>query len=400
MNKNTAKVRIWRTTRCLFLAMGALLMVVPSVATPADDGDTLRVEKKPKGVMRLIYGIKNFMDSSAVRGLDKNFIEAPQRPWQVILKGNVNQSDLRMEATIDGAGLIGEGASDLLWAPRIKTVPSTYVGLWAGYRGYGFGYMKNIGGDNGTYLTLGATGGSYGVNFRSHKFDTSEPIIRFKGQLTDEPFDITEKANLDEPIDVHTIFADAYYLFNGKHFSYAAAYDQSVIQRRSAGSLMVGATFYHINIDYAKHKNAPFINLMNDIGRFKQWQAGVGIGYAYNLVPCRGLLISVMAMPVLVFYNRSTSYHYDSNFNEIVDLEDLLSDDDSYMDKVKITPTGKDSQNNHMVLNYDARLSMVYNWKNMFLNVSGQYNYFHYEKQSYSGRLYDWFINASVGIRL
>jgi hypothetical protein len=107
-----------------------------------------------------------------------------------------------------------------------------------------------------------------------------------------------------------------------------------------------------------------------------------------------------MAMPVLVFYNRSTSYHYDSNFNEIVDLEDLLNDDDSYMDKVKITPTGKDSQNNHMVLNYDARLSVVYNWKNMFLNVSGQYNYFHYEKQSYSGRLYDWFINASVGIRL
>jgi hypothetical protein len=263
--------------------MGALLMVVPSVATPADDGDTLRVEKKPKGVMRLIYGIKNFMDSSAVRGLDKNFIEAPQRPWQVILKGNVNQSDLRMEATIDGAGLIGEGASDLLWAPRIKTVPSTYVGLWAGYRGYGFGYMKNIGGDNGTYLTLGATGGSYGVNFRSHKFDTSEPIIRFKGQLTDEPFDITEKANLDEPIDVHTIFADAYYLFNGKHFSYAAAYDQSVIQRRSAGSLMVGATFYHINIDYAKHKNAPFINLMNDIGRFKQWQAGKDITVTTHL---------------------------------------------------------------------------------------------------------------------
>lgn len=400
MKKSTAKNRLRMVVRFMFLAIGFLMTAAPSFAATPDEGDSLRVERKPQGVMKLIYGIKNFMDSSAVRGLDKNFIEAPQRPWQIILKGNVNQSDLRMEATIDGVSLFGEGSSDLLWAPRIKTVPSTYIGLWAGYRGYGFGYMKNIGGDNGTYLTLGATGGSYGVNFRSHKFETSEPIIHFKGQLIGESFDIEEVAELDDPINIHTIFADAYYLFNGKHFSYAAAYDQSVIQRRSAGSLMVGATFYHLNIDYAKNKNAPFINLMNDIGRFKQWQAGAGVGYAYNLVPCKGLLISIMAMPVLIFYNRSTSYFYDSNFNEVIELEDLINDDDSYLENVRITPVGKDAKVNHMVLNYDARLSLVYNWKNMFLNVSGQYNYFHYEKQSYSGWLHDWFINASLGVRL
>jgi len=168
---------------------------------------------------------------------------------------------------------------------------------------------------------------------------------------------------------------------------------------------MAGAMFYHISIDYAKDRNAGFINLMNDIGRFKQWLGGVGVGYAYNFVPAKGLLINAMAMPVLVFYNRSTAYMYDSNVNKLLNPEDFMNEYEEnetgeLADKFKITPNGKSSKNNNVTVNYNARMSIVYNWKRFFVNATGQFNHFRYKKDRYNGWLNDWFVNVSLGIRL
>ena len=69
--------------------------------------------------------------------------------------------------------------------------------------------------------------------------------------------------------------------------SYAAAYDQSVVQKRSAGSLMAGAMYYHSTVAYDEGRDAEFIMYMNDIGRMKQYQLSLGGGYAYNLCPAR-----------------------------------------------------------------------------------------------------------------
>ncbi len=91
-----------------------------------------------------------------------------------------------------------------------------------------------------------------------------------------------------------TIIADGYYMFNGKKFSYAAAYDQSVIQKRSAGSLMAGLMYNYTDIDYAANSNGDLIYMMSGLGRIKLWQGSVGVGYAYNWVPARGLLVNLM----------------------------------------------------------------------------------------------------------
>ena len=377
----------------------ALLMLIPSpVSAKGGNG-------KKSGIVKLVYGLKNLIDTMAVSGLDPEYIYAPERPWQIIAKSNVNQSILKMKSTVNGDLIFGEGMGETLWESRIKTEAAVYVGLWAGYRGYGLGYYKNVRGDKGSYLTLGATGGRYGVNVRIHNFETKKPLIHFKGDYDGIPIDVEDEVELFEPISVHTVIADGYYLFNGKRFSYSAAYDQAVVQRRSAGSLMAGAMFYHISIDYAKDRNAGFINLMNDIGRFKQWLGGVGVGYAYNFVPAKGLLINAMAMPVLVFYNRSTAYMYDSNVNKLLNPEDFMNEYEEnetgeLADKFKITPNGKSSKNNNVTVNYNARMSIVYNWKRFFVNATGQFNHFRYKKDRYNGWLNDWFVNVSLGIRL
>ncbi len=340
------------------------------------------------------------LDTLSVKGVDRNYIDAPKEPWQIIVKGNINQSDLKMRATGD-IDIVSYEAE-----PRLKTEPSKYIGLWAGYRGYGLGYTINTGGDKGSYFTVGATGGSYGVNVRVHSFENNRPSFSFSTDFDDlinEDIDIEEEdVELEDPIRVHTVIADAYYLFNGKRFSYAAAYDQSVIQKKSAGSIMAGAMFYYGKIDYATKNNAELIYLMRGLGKVKLWQGSVGAGYAYNWVPVKGLLVNAMAMPMLTLVNRIKVYAFKTNVEDVLNQyeDDEYPSDEELLAQYVITPLARKSYNSGIAVNFDARISVTYNFGRYFVNAYGQFNNFRYTHEDNRGRLNDWFVNAAFGVRL
>lgn len=340
------------------------------------------------------------LDTLSVKGVDRNYIDAPKEPWQIIVKGNINQSDLKMRATGD-IDIVSYEAE-----PRLKTEPSKYIGLWAGYRGYGLGYTINTGGDKGSYFTVGATGGSYGVNVRVHSFENNRPSFSFSTDFDDlinEDIDIEEEdVELEDPIRVHTVIADAYYLFNGKRFSYAAAYDQSVIQKKSAGSIMAGAMFYYGKIDYATKNNAELIYLMRGLGKVKLWQGSVGAGYAYNWVPVKGLLVNAMAMPMLTLVNRIKVYAFKTNVEDVMNQyeDDEYPSDEELLAQYVITPLTRKSYNSGIAVNFDARISVTYNFGRYFVNAYGQFNNFRYTHEDNRGRLNDWFVNAAFGVRL
>jgi hypothetical protein len=69
-------------------------------------------------------------------------------------------------------------------------------------------------------------------------------------------------------------------------------------------------------------------------------------------------------------------------------------------DEYTIEGTGTRSRNNRLALNFTARLSLTYNWDRYFINANGQFNNFNYKHDAMHGHLNDWFINASVGVRL
>ena len=117
---------------------------------------------------------------------------------------------------------------------------------------------------------------------RIHSIENDHPDFNLSSDLITDDDDGRGRAQLVDPIKVRSVIADGYYLFNGKRFSYCAAYDQSMLQKRSAGSLMVGAMYYYGRINYASDTNADLIYLMQGLGRVKLWQGSVGAGYAYN----------------------------------------------------------------------------------------------------------------------
>ena len=354
------------------------------------------------GLTAFVKKVGTLIDTMAVKGLDRNYIDAPKEPWQIIAKGNVNQTIVSMNA--DG-NILGV---DYSARPYLKTQPSQYVGFWAGYRGYGIGYTVNVGGDKGSNLVFGATGGAYGVNVRIHSFDNSNPSINLNSELlSEEEQETWDDVQLIDPIHVRTVIADGYYMFNGKKFSYAAAYDQSVIQKRSAGSLMAGLMYNYTRIDYATDLNGDLVYLMHGLGKVKLWQGSAGVGYAYNWVPARGLLVNVMLMPMVTFVNKLKVFAYATNVPELMTDDRFWGDDISneewdewFYSNVHITPMGDKTINSGISLGFDTRMAVTYNFGRLFINAYGQFNNIRYRHQSTHGYLNDWFINTAIGIRL
>ena len=353
------------------------------------------------GLKGFIKKLGTKLDSMAVRGIDRHYIDAPKKPGQIILRGNINQTIVSMHSEGE---LYGHTYSA---NPYLKTTPSQYVGVWVGYRGYGLGYTVNVAGDKGSNLTFGATGGSYGINVRIHSFENSNPSFNLNSQLlTEAERNSWNEVTLTDPISVNTFMADGYYFFNGKRFSYSAAYDQSAIQKRSAGSLMAGFMYNYTCIDYSSQSNGDLIFLMGNLGKVKMWQGSLGVGYAYNWVPVRGLLVNIMAMPMLTIVNKLRAYSFLTNmlelYNDPITHDPTISMeewDKWYYENIRIVPEGGETYNSGLSIGIDARMSLTYNFERIYLCAYGQFNNIRYHHGSNHGYLNDWFINTSIGFR-
>lgn len=113
---------------------------------------------------------------------------------------------------------------------------------------------------------------------------------------TDIPFD---------GIDNTTFGIDAYYFFNHKRYSEAAAFSFSRIQKQSQGSFHAGLSFYHQNarFDFASlinhdneymHIGYPLTNYIADTKN-----VGLRLGYGYNWVFAHKWLMSISESPVI-----------------------------------------------------------------------------------------------------
>lgn len=379
-----------------------LLLLVPYTSVWA--------QKEKPWVVRTLNKVDAFIDSMATRGIDKRYIEVPKRPWQVVLKFNTNDMDLMTTSTLSRTYLSKKGINgEANMENSLKPSMSFSVGAWVGYRGYGLGYSFNLTHKNGSNFTIGATGSNYGINLRLRNFSTSKMDYHMWGNDDGETFDEKEKdVELWDNIDVHTFILDGFYMFNGKRFSHAAAYDQSVKQIRSAGSLMVGAMWYQSSVDYSARNNALMIQLMGNVGRIKIQEGSIGIGYAYNWVPVKNLLINVTALPMIALYNRAKIHIYDSNYDIFLEEDEesptgkkaVRENDDSWLEDVTLEEKATVVKHGKVSFNINARMSVTYNFDRYFLNVYGQWNHFNNKIEESSLKLTDWYINASLGIRL
>lgn len=95
-----------------------------------------------------------------------------------------------------------------------------------------------------------------------------------------------------------------YYAFNNKKFSYPAAFTQMFIQKKSAGSILAGGEI-HVNTI-----NIGDTVSYDELFRLRNVTYGIGVGYGYNFVLSRHLLVHASALPYLVLHSKTFVRNY------------------------------------------------------------------------------------------
>lgn len=367
--------------------------------------------------MDRIHQLQQFLDDKAKKKVDPRYIEVPEKPWRMILRYKANMVNVDYDNSIDFPATNEYSEWNLHFEPPV----ATSIGFWAGYRGTGLSFSLPLTKNAGRYFSISSTGAKYGFNFRLRRFNTSSATL----SATDYKDGIRngdgyhDEQELAAPVWIRSVYVNGYYVFNGRRYSQAAAYNQSVIQRRSAGSFLLGATWYQSSFDYSDISNFLFMMVGHGVHRIKVHQANIGFGYGYNFVPFRGLVINAMAMPTVSVYNRVKVYKYDFNF----DVTSPVTEVDDYGEfdsETKTWANGKTHKPFYMYkegdllgcwevdpettytwlrLNLDLRLGIAYNWSRYFIGLQAQYNNFSYKKDDCQIRIFDAYARLSMGVR-
>lgn len=371
----------------------------------------------------IIRSIGNRLDTKAFFKYDSRYIEVPERPWRVILRSRLD------EFKTDFTNYNSFDYDDITYRSRLEmnldSKVNKSVGLWVGYRGLGIGYYYKIDKKPGANLYLSATGAKFGLNFRfrSMKYDQLHAKMDYLFPDTAISY-IDDDAYFWEPIDVLSFYFDGYYVFNGKKYSQAAAYNQAVIQKKSAGSLLLGVTLYASGIDMAYNKNASLIFYCDSVGSISLGKIAIGLGYGYNWVPARGWTINAMVMPNISVSDNVILSKYECNYDMIYFEDDrdygkwdsnnhVWENGETHKNltlneygeaelpqDVEIWKDREDNQRTRWAFNYDVRVGISYCWRRYFVSANAIFNNFEYGRNNNKVNLIDWYTTFSLGIRL
>ena len=395
-----------------------LLFSLNTVAQEKETIDSVSTQESKPNLMERLHQVQQYLDTKAKAKVDPTYIEVPDKPWRVILRYKENVVDVDYSQSVDIPAYNEHADWNLCFEPPL----ASSIGFWVGYRGTGFSYSKSLTKNAGRYYSISSTGAKYGFNFRLRRFNTKD--ARFSS--TDRNLETGVESEFDSavimpsPVWIRSVYINGYYVFNGRRYSQAAAYNQSVIQRHSAGSFLLGATWYQSSFDYSDYTNAAYMIIGHGIHRIKVHQANLGIGYGYNWVPLRGLVVNVMAMPTISVYNRVKAYKYETNYD--LSAEQPVDDFGNWNPETRRWANGKthkpllmhDNSNSQfdywdiepevnysmLRLNLDLRLGIAYNLSNYFISTQAQYNNFHYKSDNCKVNIYDAYARLAFGVRL
>ena len=282
--------------------------------------------------------------------IDTAYITRPQTKWTIVARMNVSGAKIEDEGRDNGRHFKSEMKADY------KSTLSVAVS----YLGFSLSAALNPAKMMGKYHDYELNFNSYGKRFG---FDfIYQNAKNFTGW---HDMDGMERIGLPEDmLSVKTLNVNAYYAFNSRRFSSPAAFSQSYIQRRSAGSFLLAASGMgqHTTLDWD-----PEIQL-------KMTNIGIGAGYGYNYVPHEGWLLHISALPTFIVYSNTSMTFGDTR----VPL-------DYHFPEAIITGRG----------------AVVHQWSNKFLGLSMVFNFTNIgDKDNLAVHNIKWRVRTFFGLRL
>ncbi len=373
-----------------------------------------------------IKAFGNRLDTKAHLKYDPNYIDVPEKPWRVILRGKTDENRIDLN-TVNTWSLDGD-KYNMDMTMSFDSEISKAAGVWVGYRGLGAAYFYNPGKKPGVNLAVSATAAKFGINFRVRDMKIDKLHLKTEVSVGDSTDVEEDDYTFGNPINIMSFFLNGYYVFNGKRYSQGAAYNQVVIQRKSAGSLLLGVTAYASQVRLnTSNRNAGVIVAMADsLGSISLGKISVGLGYGYNWVPARGWTVNAMVMSNLSVSDKIIRTLYDCNYDFLGnETEQTVQDYGTWDSENRRWQNGKthkpmrfnnesvdwredidmwqvkeESSRTRWAFNLDFRMGVAYCWNRYFVSVNGIFEHFSYGRKSNKVDILDWYATASLGIRL
>ena len=286
--------------------------------------------------------------------IDTAYITRPQTKWTLTARLNVSGAQIESEGIENGHHFKSEMKADY----------KSTLSVGVSYLGFSLSMALNPAKLMGKYHDYELNFNSYGRRFG---FDVIyQDAKNFTGWNETEGTDrVTLPADL---LSVKTLNVNAYYAFNSRHFSYPAAFSQSYIQRRSAGSFLLAAS------GMGQRGTVHGDKLGAQEMKFKMTNIGLGAGYGYNYVPHQGWLLHISGLPTFIVYSNTSMTFDDTK----VSLK-------YHFPEVIITGRG----------------AAVYQWRNKFAGLSMVYNFTNIgHEKSLTVHNTKWRIRTFFGLRL
>ncbi len=253
------------------------MMLFSMMSVNAQNRDRQRMAKLDSALTARYYKIP----------YDTNYVVRPE--GRLTLKLRLNQT---------GNGIHAKGTvNDIYSKADLRTSNKTTISLAAIYRGLSVGMAINPAKLKGVYKDY-----EFNLNYYSSKISLDASYQRSSTLAGDIERNGLQRLESGD-ISMKVLNLAGYYTFNHRRFSYPAAFNQSYIQQRSAGSWLAGFSYQGGSIkttDELKEKNpnAPEVRIYT--GHF-----GIGGGYGYNWVLGKKWLLHFSALPTFVVYNRN-----------------------------------------------------------------------------------------------
>ena len=220
--------------------------------------------------------------------IDTAFVMRPQTKWSVVARLNVSGAKLETMGVTDGQEFHSELTADY----------KSTLSVGVSYLGFSLSAALNPAKLMGKYRDFELNFNSYGKRF-------GYDIIFQDARNFTGWHDMEGMERVELPADmlsVRTLNLNAFYIFNGRRFSFPAAFTQSYIQRHSAGSFLVAVS------GMGQHTTLKW----EPEAKIKMTNIGIGGGYGYNYVPSKGWLLHISATPTFIIYSNTSMTFGDS----------------------------------------------------------------------------------------
>ena len=219
---------------------------------------------------------------------DTNYVIRPEGKLTLKLRLNQTGNDFHAKGTVN----------DIYSKADLKTSHKTTMSIGASYRGISAAVAINPAKMKGVYKDY-----EFNLNYYSSRLSLDLSYQRSETLTGDIVGDRGEQHLQSDDVTLKVLNIAGYYTFNHRRFSYPAAFTQSYVQRRSAGSWLAGISYQGGSIKTtdnlkARSPNAPDVRIY--IGHL-----GIGGGYGFNWVPSRKWLLHLSLLPTFVVYNRN-----------------------------------------------------------------------------------------------